>query len=87
MNSILRLAVLAGAAYLVVRYWERQRQRPGASGADIALWREPLREAGQDGQHEAQHDAQHEALAPLGGLRATLAGQTPLPVAPELHTS
>ncbi len=104
MKSLIRLAILAGAAYLLTRYFERGR---GALLTSRVRERSPQRtthhdalqdnaqaaqsaaehQAQREDQREARREAQHEALAPLGGLRATAAGHTPLPVAPELHTS
>jgi hypothetical protein len=70
MSPLVRLALLAGAAYLLTRYWQ---------GGRSAL----LSAAGA----MRPRDPQRDALAPLGGLRPSVAGQSPLPTAPELHTS
>ncbi len=71
MKQIVRLAVLAGAAYLLMRYWEGGQRRRGARVADAT------------GDSDVERDFHREALAPLGGLRATTAGQVPVPVAAE----
>lgn len=70
MTPLVRMALLAGAAYLLTRYWQGGRSRL-------------LSQRGA----ERPHDPERDALAPLGGLRPSVAGQTPLPSAPELHTS
>jgi hypothetical protein len=64
------MALLAGAAYLLTRYWERGR---------------PLHVSARGGPNP--HDPERDALAPLGGLRPSVAGQSPLSTASELHTS
>lgn len=70
MTLFVRLALLAGAAYLLTQSWQGGRS-PVLAGRGRARARDPER----------------DALAPLGGLRHSAAGRSPLPTAPELHTS